>query len=75
MRWTKPGMAAWASIALLTLVAGCGAKADVTRTELVTVIERDGVAFDGTRLPDAVLDRLAANRVVVLGETHHLRGG
>ncbi|MDH4045994.1 MAG: ChaN family lipoprotein, partial [Gemmatimonadota bacterium] len=37
------------------------------------MVERDGVAFTGQAIPDPVLDRLAANRVVLLGETHHLR--
>lgn len=55
------------------VAAGCAVKADVTRGELTAVIERDGVAFEGNAIPGPVLDRLAANRVVVLGETHHLR--
>lgn len=54
-------------------VAGCSPTADVTAKELTAVIERDGVPFDGASIPGGVLDRLAANRVVLLGETHHLR--
>jgi erythromycin esterase-like protein len=54
-------------------MAACSEKADVTREELVTVIERDGVAFSGETIPEEVVDRLAMNRVIVLGETHHLR--
>ncbi len=38
------------------------------------MVERDGVAFTEDALPDRVLNRLASNRVIVLGETHHLRG-
>lgn len=54
-------------------VIACCEEADVTRQELVTVTERDGLAFDGDTIPAGVLDRLAMNRVIVLGETHHLR--
>ncbi|MDH3293105.1 MAG: hypothetical protein OER95_02155 [Acidimicrobiia bacterium] len=37
------------------------------------MVERDGVAFDPSAFPDGVVDRLAEQRVVLLGETHHLR--
>jgi hypothetical protein len=53
--------------------AGCSSAADVTADELVAVVERDGMAFDGATIPTEVLTRLAESRVVVLGETHHLR--
>ncbi len=62
-----------AALALLLVVAGCAASADVTRDELGAVVERDGAVFSGSGIPTEVRDRLAANRVVVLGETHHLR--
>lgn len=66
--------ATWAALALALLGAACGGpKADVTRDELVDVIERDGVVFTDGTIPRHVVERLAANRVVVLGETHHLR--
>ena len=45
----------------------------MTRAQLSAVITRDGVPFAEDAIPDVVLDRLADNRVVVLGETHHLR--
>lgn len=45
----------------------------VSRATLQPIVEQDGVGFTGNAIPDPVLDRLAANRVVVLGETHHLR--
>ncbi len=54
-------------------VAGCSPTADVTRDELLAVVERDGVAFEGAMIPTEILSRLADNRVVLLGETHHLR--
>ena len=57
----------------LVVVAGCSASADVTRDELAAVVERDATVFADSEIPSEVLDRLAANRVVVLGETHHLR--
>ena len=55
------------------VVAGCSATADVTTDELSAVVERDGVAFGSSSIPDGVLGRLAEHRVVLLGETHHLR--
>jgi hypothetical protein len=55
------------------VVAGCTASADVDADELRVVVERDAVVFDGTTIPDEVLTRLADSRVVLLGETHHLR--
>ena len=36
-------------------------------------MERDGQAFPGVQIPAEVVDRLAGYRVVILGETHHLR--
>jgi hypothetical protein len=54
-------------------VAGCSSSADVTADELSVVLDRDGVAFDGETIPPEVLTQLAANGVVLLGETHHLR--
>ena len=56
-----------------TGVAACSPTADVTADELSAVVARDGVAFDGATIPTGVLTRLAENRVVLLGETHHLR--
>lgn len=62
-----------ASLGLAVMVATCSSVTEVTTAELTSVVERDGVAFTGQAIPDPVLDRLAANRVVLLGETHHLR--
>jgi hypothetical protein len=55
------------------LVAGCSSTTAVTRAELATVVERDGIPFAGQAPPDQVLDRLALHRVVIVGETHQLR--
>ena len=54
-------------------VAGCSPTADVTAGELSATIERDGIAFAGSSIPDEVLTLLAENKVVLMGETHHLR--
>ena len=64
-----------AVVALIVAIglAGCSPTADVTVDELSAVVERDGVAFEGAMIPTAVVARLADNRVVLLGETHHLR--
>ena len=61
------------AFAFLMVVAGCSPSADVTRDELATVVERDAAVFADSGIPSEVLDQLAVNRVVVLGETHHLR--
>ena len=58
---------------VVMVVAGCSATANVTTDELSALVERDGVAFDSSSIPDEVLDQLAEHRVVLLGETHHLR--
>lgn len=66
-------MVVGAAISLLVVAAACGTKADVTRDELASVVERDGITFTGLAIPDELVVRLATNQVVVLGETHHLR--
>lgn len=45
----------------------------VSRTELEAVVLRDGVASPMGSIPVEVLDQLATNRVVILGEQHFLR--
>jgi hypothetical protein len=45
----------------------------VCSTELQSIVERDGISYDGAPIPDEVLDTLAENRVVILGESHFLR--
>ena len=63
----------WLGAVFAIVVSGCASSADVGADELRVVVERDAVVLDGATIPDAVLARLAANRVVLLGETHHLR--
>ncbi len=64
---------ALAGLILVAGVAGCAAGADVTSDELSAVVTRDGVVVEATALPSEILSRLADDRVVMLGETHHLR--
>ena len=63
------------ALILLTMLAltGCASGADVTASDLLPLVERDGIPFDGSSIPGEVVDLLAGNKVVLLGETHHLR--
>lgn len=45
----------------------------VSSPELERIVRRDGVPSQAGSIPDEVLDMLAANRVVILGEMHFLR--
>jgi hypothetical protein len=45
----------------------------VSDEELASVVQRDGLPFAGDTIPDELLDRLATNRVVLVGEFHFLR--
>lgn len=60
-------------LVLAAAVSACSATANVSRAELAAVVQHDGIAFVGGSIPDAVVQRLASHRVVILGETHHLR--
>jgi len=58
------------------LVGGYFLWDQVTRAstaELEQIVQRDAVPFDTQSIPDEVLNRLASNRVVVVGELHFLR--
>lgn len=61
------------AVSLALSASACSGGADVGRDELASVVRRDGVPFDGQAIPDDVLERLGKTRVLVLGETHHLR--
>ena len=61
------------ALIVVLVFAGCSSGADVTSDELSAVLARHGVAFDGDTIPEEFLTRAADSRVVVLGETHHLR--
>ena len=66
--------AAAALVAVIVALAACATRADVTAEELRAVIEAGAIAFeDETSVPGPVVERLAEHRVVLLGETHHLR--
>ena len=45
----------------------------VSAAELEHIVQRDAVAFEAQSIPDGVIDRLADNRVVIVGEFHFLR--
>ncbi len=68
--WTT---AAAAGLGFLLASAGCSSVAEVAAAELMSVIERDGIPFEELGIPEEVLDQLAGSRVVLIGETHHLR--
>ena len=66
----------WLAVVCTSLFAGtmaCGSNpTGPPESILAPVIESDGIAFDGQAIPAELIDRLAPNRVVVVGETHHL---
>ncbi len=66
-----PWMAA--TLTAVAFLAGCAQEAELTRADLAPVIERDALHWEGAALPPEALSHLAAHKVVVLGETHHLR--
>ena len=44
----------------------------VPESELKQIVQRDGVPFEVKSIPVEVIDRLAANQVVIVGEFHFL---
>jgi len=60
------------SIGLAGIVAGCSMTA-AERADLAEVVQREGVPFSATEIPDEVIDRLSAHRLVIVGETHLIR--
>lgn len=59
---------------LVSLTLACGSSpTGPPATVVAPVIEKDGIPFDGQAIPDELLDRLSPYRVVVVGETHHLK--
>jgi hypothetical protein len=56
----------------LAAFAACGIT-EVTSEELAPVVQRDAIPFVGPSAPVEVLDRLAANQLVIIGETHFLQ--
>jgi hypothetical protein len=55
------------------IVTSCSLLPEVSTEELEQIVQRDGVPFDAESIPDEVLDRLAAHRIVLVGEFHFLR--
>jgi len=68
-RWAAAGL----GTAILAALACSSPTADVTATELRAVIEAEAIVFENPTVPGPVIGRLAENRVILLGETHHLR--
>jgi len=68
-----PGLRLAAAAAAVFITAGwaCGIT-EVTTEELVAVVERDAIPFSGDAIPDQVLDQFAAQKLVIIGETHFL---
>ncbi len=70
-------MRAWLRIAAVVLTVGlmatsCIFSPKVSTADLEQIVQRDGVPFDAGAIPEEVLDRLAAHKVVLVGETHFL---
>lgn len=51
---------------------GCSGVTEVQPTDLADLVARDGVPFANVEIPASVIDRVAAHRLVIVGETHHL---
>lgn len=58
---------------VVSIVTSCSLGNKVSTAELEQIVQRDSVPFVMESIPDAVLDRLASQRVVLVGETHFLR--
>ncbi len=74
---SRPAVAALRHLALgvglLILASSCGAPSGIPSTELAPIVERDGVPFEDSTIPEEVLVSLADHPVVVIGETHLIR--
>jgi len=77
MRRTARTLGRWTAFAAVIVccgsVTGCSEPTGLPAAELRPAVERDGVAFTAQAIPAPLLDRLAQNRVVVVGETHLIR--
>ena len=63
-------------VGLLVATAGCGPslRGTASAERVRAVVEREAVAFDVDAPPVALVERLAAHRVVVVGEYHGITG-
>ena len=59
-------------VALAFLVVSClpHLRGTVERDRLHAIVDRDAILFDPAAIPEAMIDRLAGHRVVVVGEYH-----
>lgn len=57
----------------MVLGAGCGQEPEASKSDLASVVERDGVRFAGQAIPADVLELISPHRVVVVGEHHQIR--
>ncbi len=55
------------------ITTSCSSFSKVPAAELERIVNRDSVPFDVQSIPDEVLDHLASNRVLLVGENHFLR--
>jgi hypothetical protein len=55
------------------VVVSCSAEPEVSREEMIQLIQTEADAFPDLNLSSEILADLASHRVVVLGETHRLR--
>jgi len=60
-------------LCLIAFMTACSSVAEVPAPDLAEVVARDGVPFTTSSVPAEIVDRLAVNRVVILGETHFRR--
>ncbi len=68
-------MSSWSvlSVALAALATGCNDLTEVRTTDLAETVHREGVPFVVDAFPQELIDRLSSHRVVVVGETHHIK--
>ena len=60
-------------LAVVFNLISCSFIPQVSAEDLEQVVRRDSVPFGGQSIPGEVIDLLAAHRVVLIGETHHLQ--
>jgi hypothetical protein len=60
-------------LVVASFATSCSLQPQVSREELAPIVQRDGIPFDAGAIPAEILDRLAAHRVVLVGEEHFLR--
>jgi hypothetical protein len=63
-----------ALVVLASSVVGCAPslRGTVERDRLHAIVDRDAILFDPAAIPEAMIDRLAGHRVVIVGEYHDI---